>query len=150
MKTSSHSILTITALSLAAGVSSCQQTRDTTISGTSAVDVYFRSDEGDDDGSYSWFPGRYDGPLHYLGTLQQNDLIQLATGPESPDDDLPDMDCYVHIEFHTSGGIIPGQFCWLRDNGNIFTEKYGWVHCPALWNKVYALMNSKYSAHQRL
>ena len=146
-----HRILATTAICLAAvGLSSCKHTRDNVMPETNKIDVYFRSNVGNDDGSYLWFLGRYDGPLHFLGSISQDDLRQLATAPKSNDADLPDMDCYVHIEFHTTGEMIPGQFCWVVDNsGNIFTEKHGWVHCPSLWNKVYELMKSKYSIHLR-
>lgn len=118
---------------------------------TKETDIYFRPDSNTDDGSYLWLLGRHNGPLQYLVSISEHEMDKLlstdALNEKELSDLIPDIDCCMHIEFHSSNGIIEGLFLLLNDEpyGLIYVKGRGWIYNHSIWNTIRNQLIAKYN-----
>lgn len=124
---------------------------DKLINSKQPIKVYFHSDHGTDDGSYFWVQGRYNGPKQFLGTVSPSSLRELLTAPTT---ELPDLDCYINMEFESAEGLIQ-PFTFYANMANekpyihILNGKKEGQSAPQLWGQLMQFFERKYKLHQR-
>ena len=110
------------------------------------VKIYFHSEHGPDDGSWSWVIGRYDGPKHFLGTVAPTLFAELLSAEEDPTD--VSNDCWVNMEAVTDEGTTFSFSIYMESNEDPRISSPN-VIAPHFWKQIAELINSKYDLPAR-
>lgn len=110
------------------------------------VKIYFHSEHGPDDGSWSWVIGRYDGPLHFLGTVEPALFAELLDAKEDCDD--VSNDSWVNMEAITEEGVTFSFSIYMERDAEPRISSPD-VIAPHFWKQIADLINRKYDVPAR-
>ena len=121
------------------------------ISSAHPVKIYFRSEPGPDDGSWSWVIGRYDGPRRFLGTVSPAIFHELLSAPEYGGGG---NDAWVNIEALTEEGVCYTFSIYMEtdraDTDLTYIDSTARsVNAPKFWQAIAELIERKYHIFAR-